>query len=86
MTSLVNMVTNSAQSQVSFEAKRGVIEKCTINRVETESPTLIGASVHDISDWGARLAQAGLTAADAGKLGAWMEGVLGTQFTTPIGR
>lgn len=62
------------------------MEKCSINGVETDSPALIGASVHDIGDWGARFVRAGLAGDEAGKLGAWMEGVLGTQFTTPGGR
>jgi hypothetical protein len=64
-----------------LEAKRGIIEKCSINHVQTDSPALVGANVHDIDAWGARFAQAGLASTDADKLGAWMEGVLGTQFT-----
>ena len=61
------------------------MEKFSINGVETDSPALIGTSVHDISDWSARLVRAGLAGAEAGELGVWMEGVLGTRFTTPDG-
>jgi len=69
-------------SHIYFEAKRGIIEKCSINRVQTDSPALIGVNVHDIDAWGVRFAQAGLASADADELGAWMESILGTRFTT----
>ena len=69
------------KSQIYLEAKRGIIEKCSINRIETDSPALVGANIHDIDAWGARLAQAGLASADADELSAWMEGVLATRFT-----
>lgn len=69
------------QASVHFEARRGIIEQFSIDGVEVTSPSLIGASVHDIDDWAARLSQAG-TELDVAVAGAWMDGVLGTRFTT----
>ena len=65
-----------------FEARRGVIERFSVDGVEVTSPALSGASVHDIDDWTARLGEAEVQL-DASAVGAWMDGVLGTRFTTP---
>lgn len=63
-----------------FEARRGIIEAFSVDGTEITSPSLIGASVHDITDWATRLSQAGARL-DVPVVGAWMDGVLGTQFT-----
>lgn len=72
-----------------FTARRGVIEEAQVTDADGAQFTLadegphglVGASVHDVDDWPARLARAGLASAQADRLGSWVAGVLGTRFT-----
>lgn len=64
-----------------FEARRGIIEAFSVDGVDITSSSLIGTSIHDIDDWTARLNQSDARL-DAPVVGAWMNDVLGTRFTT----
>jgi hypothetical protein len=65
---------------VHFEARRGIIEAFSVDGVDITSSSLIGASVHDIDDWTARLSHSDARL-DAPLVGAWLNDVLGTRFT-----
>ncbi|KND94615.1 putative lipoate-protein ligase A [Tolypocladium ophioglossoides CBS 100239] len=68
--------------KIHFEARHGLIERFNIEgeqRAATDS--LVNSSLHNVHDWIERLAQVGLGGRDAADAGAWMNDVLGTEFT-----
>jgi hypothetical protein len=70
--------------RVHFEARQGNIEKFHVEDGEgaaKELSSLEGATLHDVQDWAARLADAGLSGNQAGEVGSWLSKMLGTGFT-----
>ncbi|KAK2595085.1 hypothetical protein QQS21_007216 [Conoideocrella luteorostrata] len=72
----------SFDHKLHLEARQGIIEKFHIQgqqNIDTER--LVRPLLHDIHDWESHLSEAGLSGADAAKIGPWMNHVLGTAFT-----
>jgi hypothetical protein len=68
-----------SQSKLYIEAKRGIVNKLTLNGTSLDSPSIVGASIWEISDWTTRLRDAGAGVDDVREVGAWLNGVLATQ-------
>ncbi|VUC31280.1 unnamed protein product [Clonostachys rosea] len=68
-----------SQSKLYIEAKRGIINNLKLNGTSLESPSIVGASIWEISDWATRLRDAGAEVDDVQEVGAWLDGVLATQ-------
>ena len=72
------------QMRVHFEARQGNIEKFHVEdgkAAAKELSALQGATLHDVQDWAARLADAGLSDHQTGEVGSWLNRMLGTGFT-----
>ncbi|KGQ09818.1 hypothetical protein BB8028_0004g07630 [Beauveria bassiana] len=72
------------EERIHFEAKQGVIERFHIENskgAQKDVSSLVGATLYDIDDWSARLADAGLASQPAQQIGEWLNGILGTEFT-----
>ncbi|KJZ74437.1 hypothetical protein HIM_06247 [Hirsutella minnesotensis 3608] len=67
---------------VRFEARHGLLEHFEMQGARVDAELLVGRHLHEISDWTARLGEAGLSVADAAQVGSWMNEVLGTEFTS----
>ncbi|TWU73860.1 Biotin/lipoate A/B protein ligase [Metarhizium rileyi] len=68
--------------EIHFEARHGVIERFSIaGQQHLDERQFINRSLHDIPNWELRLSQAGLGRDAAGDVGAWMDRILGTEFT-----
>ncbi|CAI6079518.1 unnamed protein product [Clonostachys chloroleuca] len=67
------------ESKLYIEAKRGIVNKLTLNGTSLDSPSIVGASIWEISDWATRLRDAGAGVDDVKEVGAWLDGVLATQ-------
>ncbi len=77
---------NQNQERIHFEAKQGVIERFHIENskgARKDLSSLVGATMYNISDWAAQLADAGIASQPARHIGDWLNGILGTAFTKP---
>ncbi|RGP70077.1 lipoate- ligase a [Fusarium longipes] len=75
-------------TKLRFEARHGVVEKFTAEgassaTVEGDLSALASSSIYEIPSWSAKLSQAGMSDAEAAKVGTWMDNVLGVDFTKP---
>ncbi|KAF4978973.1 hypothetical protein FZEAL_4740 [Fusarium zealandicum] len=75
-------------ARLRFEARHGLVEKFTVEgapfpATEVDMSALATASIYDVPSWSTPLARAGMAEGDAAKVGSWMDGVLGTEFTKP---
>ncbi|KAJ6788059.1 hypothetical protein PWT90_10110 [Aphanocladium album] len=72
------------QERIHLEAKQGVIERFHIENnkgAQKDLSSLVGATMYNINDWSAQLADAGIASQQASQIGEWLNGILGIEFT-----
>ncbi|KAJ4144369.1 hypothetical protein LMH87_003253 [Akanthomyces muscarius] len=74
------------QERIHFEAKQGIVERFHVENnkgARKDLSSLVGATMYNIRDWSAQLADAGVASQQARHIGDWLNGILGTAFTKP---